>query len=60
MKVVYLVVGAVDCESSMLFGAYSDEGKAKKRRDAVIKNGPYADQYFLHEMVLDQDTEDHI
>ena len=61
MKTIHLVVGAPDCEPNYLFGAYSDKQKAKKRLKVVKEStDTYADQYFIHPMVIDEDVEDYL
>ena len=56
MKVIYIPIGYTGCYSN-LYGAYSDEGKAKKRLAAVKKQEAADDVHFIQELVLDEDAE---
>ena len=61
MKVIYIPVGTVDYETTRLFGAYDTEGAAKERlREVKDDESIYCDQYYLHELILNQPTDDMI
>jgi hypothetical protein len=56
-KVIYLVVGSAE-QYTPLFGAYSDEAKAKSRVRQILVGADVMEPVFIHEMVIDHDTED--